>query len=126
MDRPPPAPRVLLVEDDQASQLLFRQWLTRDGFHVSVVSDGEGALTVLSAESFDLILLDIRLAHLSGLEVARRLRAGGDTTPIVAVTANAFSQDREQCLAAGIDGYVSKPCPHAALFDEIAAVMANR
>jgi CheY-like chemotaxis protein len=95
-------------------------------FRVHSVTDGVEALTVLEVQTFDLILLDIRLPHLSGFEVARRLRARGDTTPIIAVTACAYPEQREKCSSAGIDGYLRKPYLYGQLLDEVARVMASR
>ena len=76
---------------------------------------GEQALTAVEVESFDLILMDMRMPGLSGEQTARRLRAEGVATPIVALTANAFEDDRHACLASGMDDFLVKPLSPDAL-----------
>ncbi len=110
-----PGARILLVEDNPINALLARTLLTREGCGVEHVTGGEQALAATQVGSFDLILMDMRMPGLSGEETARRLRAGGITTPIVALTANAFEDDRHACLAAGMDDFLVKPLSPDAL-----------
>ena len=127
---PPAAPgaplSILLAEDNPINQKLAVTLLARDGHHVTVAEDGEAALRALAGARFDLILMDMQMPGLSGVEATRRIRAeeaaSGGHIPIVALTANAYTEDREQCLAAGMDGFVSKPIRRDELLAAIAAV----
>ena len=103
--------RALVVEDNEANQLLVASLLEREGFLVDVVSSADEAGLLLGATPPDLILMDIQLPGEDGLSFTRRLRSEPATAriPIVALTALAMSGDRERTLAAGCDGYISKP-----------------
>jgi CheY-like chemotaxis protein/anti-sigma regulatory factor (Ser/Thr protein kinase) len=104
-----PGARVLLAEDNPINALLARTLLEREGAVVDRAASGEETLAALEAGAYDLILMDVRMPGLSGLEATRRLRARGVTTPIVALTADAFEDDRRACLAAGMDDFLVKP-----------------
>ena len=114
---PPPAsgsPPVLLVEDNLANQKLMRWVLERQGFQVTLAADGAQGLQAFSQSHFDAVLMDVQMPVMSGLEATRLIRElerdrGGVRTPVIAVTANAILGDREACLAAGADDYLSKP-----------------
>jgi CheY-like chemotaxis protein len=110
-----PGARVLLVEDNPINALLARALLSREGCEVEHAVGGEEALAAAEVGVFDVILMDMRMPGLSGEETARRLRASGVTTPIVALTANAFEDDRHACLAAGMDDFLVKPLSPDAL-----------
>jgi DNA-binding response OmpR family regulator len=100
--------KILLVEDEhELSQVLARH-LSEDGYTVRLVHDGIAALEAVKAEAFDLIVLDVMLPGLDGLEVARRVRAR-EVTPILMLTARAEESDRVTGLEAGADDYLSKP-----------------
>jgi PAS domain S-box-containing protein len=120
---------ILLAEDNPINQKLAVTLLGRAGHRVSVAEDGDAALRALAQESFDLILMDMQMPGLSGLEATRQIRANAganlDTprVPIVALTANAFAEDRDACMAAGMDGFVSKPIRREELFAAIAAAL---
>jgi len=103
--------RALVVEDNEANQLLVASLLEREGFLVDVVSSADEAGLLLGATPPDLILMDIQLPGEDGLSFTRRLRSEPATAriPIVALTALAMSGDRERTIAAGCDGYISKP-----------------
>ncbi|OYX06475.1 MAG: hypothetical protein B7Z12_00405 [Caulobacter vibrioides] len=107
--------RVLLAEDNPVNALLARALLTREGCIIERVANGEEALAALAAAPFDLILMDMRMPVMDGLEAARTLRARGIRTPVVALTANAFEDDRRACLEAGMDDFLTKPIEPAAL-----------
>ena len=110
--------RVLLVEDDELNQEVGRFLLGEAGLQVTVAGDGVEALERAASEAFALVLMDLRMPRMGGLEASRRLRGlpGCASVPIVAMTAGDLDEDREDCLAAGMDGFVAKPVEPEALF----------
>ena len=112
--------RILLVEDNVVNQQVASGLLTRRGHHVTIAPNGREALDRLDRETFDLVLMDLQMPVMGGLDatVAIRLRerATGQHIRIVAMTAHAMNSDRERCLAAGMDGYLSKPIDPLLLF----------
>lgn len=107
--------RVLLAEDNPINALLARTLLEREGALVDRAASGEETLAALEAGRYDLILMDVRMPGLSGLDATRALRGRGITTPVLALTANAFEDDRRACLAAGMDDFLVKPLTADAL-----------
>jgi CheY-like chemotaxis protein len=108
------SPHVLVVEDDHVNQTIVCSMLHRAGYRTSAAYDGASALQVLAQQRFDVVLMDWQMPDMDGLEVTRRLRAGaagraGLRAPIVALTANAFAEDRSACLAAGMNDFLTKP-----------------
>jgi signal transduction histidine kinase/DNA-binding response OmpR family regulator len=104
--------RILLAEDNLINQKLAVKLLERIGYRPDIVGNGLEVLEALRRQPYDLVLMDVQMPELDGVEATRRIRREwpGDSGPrIVAITANAFKSDREQCLAAGMDGYVTKP-----------------
>jgi len=101
--------RVLLAEDNPINAMLARTLLRREGAEVRHVESGEAALEALAGETFDLVLMDVRMPGAGGLAATRSLRARGINTPVVALTANAFDDDRRACLDAGMDDFLVKP-----------------
>jgi CheY-like chemotaxis protein len=97
---------------------------------VTVAENGQAALHACGTQTFDLILMDIQMPGMDGLEATAAIRkkeiATGAHTPIIAMTAHALKGDRERCLAAGMDGYVSKPIRTVELFAAIESVMQDR
>lgn len=118
-----PPLRILLAEDNPASQKLTRYLLSKYGHTVEVANDGQHALERLEQDDFDLLLLDVQMPVLDGFQTTARIRALADKTkartPIIAMTAHAMAEDLERCLAAGMDGYVTKPIESARLFETI-------
>jgi len=105
-----PGGRVLLAEDNVVNQGVFRRMITLLGADCDVVGDGALAITaVLGAEPYDAVLMDMQMPGVDGLEATRKIRAAGVDTPILALTATALRGDQERCLAAGMNGYLSKP-----------------
>jgi two-component system sensor histidine kinase BarA len=105
---------VLVVEDDRVNQSIVCAMLRNAGFRTSTADDGTQALALLACNDYDLVLMDWQMPDMDGLEVTRRLRAGaagrhGKVVPIVALTANAFVEDRSACLAAGMNDFLTKP-----------------
>ncbi len=101
--------RVLLVEDNPVGQLLAKTLLRREGCMVQTAADGQEALDAARSHLFDIIFMDMRMPRLDGVSATRTLRAQGYTTPIIALTANAYSEDRAACLEAGMDDHLTKP-----------------
>jgi CheY-like chemotaxis protein len=110
-----PGARVLLAEDNPINAMLARTLLEREGCTVERAANGEEALDIGASGHFDVILMDVRMPKLSGLEAARALRARGVRAPIVALTADAYEDDRQACLAAGMDDFLVKPLTLVAL-----------
>jgi two-component system sensor histidine kinase/response regulator len=119
--------RVLLVEDNPVNQHLARMILEKEGHAVVLARNGREALARHGPERFDVVLMDVQMPEMDGLEATaaiRRLESQtGAHVPIIGVTAHAMKGDRERCLAAGMDGYVSKPIRPEALLDSIDAAV---
>jgi two-component system sensor histidine kinase/response regulator len=134
----PPALRILVAEDNAVNQKLIVRLLEKRGHGVRAVGTGKEVLAALAQEEFDLVLMDVQMPEMDGLEATaeiRRRERGGHPdifhpdaniphVPIVAMTAYAMKGDEERCLAAGMDGYVAKPIQVRALFEAIPNVMA--
>jgi DNA-binding response OmpR family regulator len=103
------APRILLVDDEQPIQTLLSFPLQRDGYEVVHAGDGREALARFSEQVFDLVVLDVMLPRMDGLEVCRRLRAKGETVPIIMLTAKSEEIDKVLGLELGADDYITKP-----------------
>jgi signal transduction histidine kinase/CheY-like chemotaxis protein len=121
--RPVAPAEVLLAEDNVVNERVAVTLLTRRGHRVTVARDGLEALQAVEAGTFDLILMDVQMPGMSGLEVTaairERERATGGHVRIVAMTAHAMKGDRERCLAAGMDDYLAKPIDRQALVDAV-------
>ena len=106
---PDRAPRILLVDDEQPIQTLLSFPLQRDGYEVVVASDGREALARFDEQPPDLVVLDVMLPRMDGLEVCKRLRAKGETVPIIMLTAKSEEIDKVLGLELGADDYITKP-----------------
>lgn len=107
--------RVLLAEDNPVGALLARTLLRREGCTVETAATGEEAVAALKRARYDVVFMDMRMPGMDGPAAARAIRAGGDMTPILALTANAFAEDRRACLEAGMDDHIVKPLDADAL-----------
>jgi PAS domain S-box-containing protein len=115
--------RILLVEDNRINQILAQRLIRKRGDQLVVTNNGREALAVLESERFDLILMDVQMPEMSGIEVTaairRKEKATGEHIPIIATTASAMKEDRDLCLEAGMDAYISKPIEREVLFETI-------
>ena len=115
--------RLLLAEDNTVNQKLAVRLLENRGHSVVVACNGREALERISHESFDIVLMDVQMPEMDGFEATRRIRererTTGDHVPIIAMTAHAMKGDRERCLQAGMDGYISKPLRPSELFESV-------
>ncbi len=121
--------RVLLAEDNAVNRVLAQRLLQKRGFSVSIAEDGRQAIAAIQNTKFDFVLMDIQMPEMDGFEataeIRKREKAGGRRTPIIALTAHALKEDRERCLAAGMDAYVTKPIRPAELFAVIQTVLQS-
>jgi two-component system sensor histidine kinase/response regulator len=122
--------RVLVAEDNPTNQALVSALLKQKGHRVTIVGNGRLAADRAVLESFDVILMDVQMPEMGGLEATAVIRdherTAGGHVPIVALTARAMAGDREQCLAAGMDAYVSKPLRPDELFSAIDSVVSGQ
>jgi PAS domain S-box-containing protein len=111
---------VLLAEDNQVNQILVVRLLEKRGHSVVAVATGREALAALEHDVFDVVLMDVQMPEMDGLEATARIRAcesaSGTRVPIIAMTAHAMKGDEERCLAAGMDAYVAKPIRSEVLY----------
>ncbi len=125
-----PGLRVLLTEDNPVNQLVARMLLEKQGHVTVLANNGREALVRCQAERFDLVLMDVQMPEMDGLSATAAIReletVTGAHLPIIGVTAHAMKGDRERCLAAGMDGYVTKPIIPGVLFAEIDRLVQNR
>jgi signal transduction histidine kinase/CheY-like chemotaxis protein/HPt (histidine-containing phosphotransfer) domain-containing protein len=122
--------QVLLAEDNPVNQRLARILLEKQGMSVTLAVNGKEALTQLEREEFDLVLMDVMMPVMDGLEATsclreREAKLNRRHTPVVAMTANAMQGDRERCLAAGMDGYIAKPIHTETMREEILRVLSE-
>ena len=116
--------RILMAEDNKVNQAVVSRILERAGHSVAIAVNGQEAAEMYLAGGFDLVLMDVHMPVLDGFEATARIRemerSKGTHTPLIALTANAMDGDRERCLRAGMDGYISKPVRSDELLDTIA------
>ena len=116
---------ILVAEDNAVNQLVARRLLERQGHSVTLVADGRQAVEAFENAAFDLVLMDVQMPEMDGYEATAAIRAqegGRSRTPVLALTAHAMSGDRERCLQAGMDGFISKPIQLPELVAAIADV----
>ena len=120
-------PRILVVEDEKDNMDLFVQILHFHGCEVLEAVDGREAITITQEEKPDVVLMDLSLPALDGWEATRALKAIPEVShvPVVALTAHAMVGDRERALAAGCDGYISKPIEVTNFYDQVCGFLPN-
>ena len=126
---PPPniaGARVLVVDDDDINQQIARAILTNAGVIVGISGSGAEALVELEAREYDVVLMDVQMPELDGYQATARIRQTGATLPIIAMTAHTEQGYRDECLAAGMNDFVSKPMERDALFSVLAKWVAPR
>ena len=103
--------KILVAEDNRVNQMVIRETLVRLGHEVHLVASGKAALEALLSEPFGMVLMDLQMPEMDGLEATQQIRSSrlGEGPWIVALTANAFTEDKERCLRAGMNDYLSKP-----------------
>jgi len=121
---------ILLAEDNIVNQTLAMRLLEKRGYKVTVAANGRDALNAFERGSFDAILMDVQMPEMDGFEataaIREKERSGGGHIPIIAMTAHAMKGDQERCLAAGMDGYISKPIRTSEMFATIEALSGQR
>jgi len=115
--------KVLIVEDDQAMAVALRDGFEYEGYTVQVARDGADGLKVASEKDLDLIILDVMLPRMSGLDVCKNLRSAGKATPIIMLTARGQEIDKVLGLKIGADDYVTKPFSFMELMARVEAIM---
>ena len=126
--------RVLVAEDNVVNQELAVRMLEKAGHSVAIAGNGKEALEALASDDFDLVLMDVQMPEMDGFEATGQIRSArsfnspirNPSIPIIAMTAHAMAGDEEQCLAAGMDGYVSKPMRADALHEAIESCLNAR
>jgi CheY-like chemotaxis protein len=122
--------RILLAEDSVVNQRLAVALLSKHEHRVTVVGDGKEAVAAARAGDYDLILMDVQMPEMDGLEATREIRrheaGAGLHTPIIAMTAHALKGDRQRCLESGMDDYLAKPIHARELYKAIQRVMDGR
>ena len=116
-------PRVLVVDDEPAVQNALSRALTLEGYEVAQAVDGREALEHLAPTAYEVVILDVSMPHVDGLEVCRRMRDGGDRTPVLMLTARAGVDDRVAGLDAGADDYLVKPFALRELLARVRALL---
>jgi len=124
----PARPQILLVEDNDVAQRFMRTVLERKGYDVVVAPSGQAAIDAVTTAPFDLILMDVQMPEMDGLECSRRLRRlpAGRTVPIVACTANTAYEVRSSCIESGMNDFLAKPVHTVELVEIVGKYIAAR
>lgn len=125
-------PLILLAEDDRANRKMFSTMLEKGGYSVISAEDGTKVLEIYERHPFDLILMDVHMPKMDGIETSKRIRllekenASGTRIPIIAMTGQASGEDRELCLEAGMDDHISKPFRYKELLEGVARLLKDK
>jgi CheY-like chemotaxis protein len=121
--------RILLAEDNLVNQRVAMSMIGKMGHRITLATNGLEAVEQWRQGDFDLIFMDVQMPEMTGLQAAMQIRreeAASAHIPIVAMTASAMSEERDRCLAAGMDGFISKPVSYQVIEDTITATFSNR
>lgn len=118
--------KILLVEDTPLNIKLFTKLLTKLGHTVVVAENGKLGVDAVKRENFDVVLMDVQMPVMDGLEATREIRSNGYDVPIIAITAYAVKDDKEKCIEAGMDGYISKPIKTKEIVPAIQSVIERK
>lgn len=121
--------RILLAEDVKLNQILTQRLLSRSGYQIDVVENGQQAIDAVQQTDYDVILMDVQMPEIDGIEATRQIRAmppAKSGVPIIALTAQAEGNTQEELIAAGMDDYISKPINFDILFSKLSALAAQR
>jgi two-component system, cell cycle response regulator DivK len=120
-------PRILIVEDNEMNRDMLSRRLTRNGYEVSIATDGQQGVDMALSERPDIILMDMSLPVIDGWEATRRIKSNNATraVPVIALTAHAMAGDREKAMEVGCDDYDTKPVEMARLLGKIAALLKS-
>jgi CheY-like chemotaxis protein len=119
--------RILLAEDNEVNQLVMLKMLKRLGYRADIAANGIEAIQALERQTYDIVLMDVKMPEMDGLQATRTIRKLWPKGPkIIAVTAYALQGDRERCLEAGVDGYISKPVKMEELADMLRNISSQR
>lgn len=118
--------KILLTEDDKVNQLVISRMLNECGYGVDIAENGYEAVEMAGQNKYDIILMDIQMPEMDGIEATRRIRKINKDTPVLAITAYALHGDREKFLAQGMDGYISKPIKVEKLVEEIEKCISRK
>ena len=113
--------KILVAEDNLLNQQIAQELLTDEGFKVTIANNGKEAVDLVNNEDFDVVLMDMQMPEMDGLEATMKIREtfASDTLPILAMTANASEEDRDKCLKAGMDAHITKPIDPEVLMSEL-------
>jgi two-component system OmpR family response regulator len=126
MSQPPPAKKVLVVDDEATVRFLLSRVLTHAGFAVDVATDGESALERIESSEPDLVVLDLMMPGIDGWGVLERLKADGSTLPVLVVSAHGDTNTENRAIAAGASGYMTKPFALKALVESCKGLIAGK
>ena len=118
--------RILCVEDNPQNMRLIRKLLTHEGYNVLEAENGLNGVQIALEQHPDLVLMDLNLPDIDGLEATQRIKSVAKEIPIVALTANAMFGDEERCMAAGCDGYISKPVSRSLLVEKLVQMLGEK
>jgi two-component system sensor histidine kinase/response regulator len=124
-----PVFRVLLAEDVKLNQLLTQKLLARSGYQIDIAENGHQAIEALQSTDYDVILMDVQMPEMDGIEATRQIRAlpgPKSLISIIALTAQAEGNTQDELRAAGMDDYISKPINFDILFSKLSALAAKR
>ncbi len=122
------AARILIVDDDANTLEILRRWLAKEGYNTASAADGNECLAILEKETFDIVLLDVMMPGLDGLQVCERMRSHAQwrTIPVVLLTAKDDMETRTRGMALGVSEYLTKPINKSELFSRLRAQVHTR